>query len=63
MKDTIEEEQEETSPRANPEEVRFRIADEDEDESAEANESLIKKPHIVIDPPPYSSSTQATSKV
>lgn len=62
VKDTTIEEEEESSPRAKPEEVRFQIADEDEDEQTDANESLIKKPNIVINPPPYSSA-QAMSKV
>lgn len=43
-----------------PEQVKFQIADDEEDEAAEASASLIKKPEIVIEPPAYS---QAVSKL
>lgn len=49
-----------TGAKAKPEQVRFQIADDEEDDAIESNVSLIKKPEIVVDPPSYS---QASNKV
>lgn len=46
--------------KAKPEQVKFQIADDEEDDAMESSVSLIKKPEIVIDPPSYN---QAASKV
>lgn len=40
--------------------MKFQIADDEEDEAAEASASLIQTPEIVVDPPGYN---QAVSKL
>lgn len=55
-----DEEKDVTGAKAKPEQVKFQIADDEEDDAMESSVSLIKKPEIVIDPPSYN---QAASKV
>lgn len=55
-----DEEQDVIGAKAKPEQVRFQIADDEEDDTIKSSVSLIKKPEIVVDPPSYS---QAANKV